>query len=120
MDIIVTIASAYCSIRPGLKKGDPFVTDICTFRYFNGYIYYKLNFSDDWNEIPRRPKTYGVYEVLTPLYKAPIKITKRKFEDLQSLKKVIPEDYHHFYNNLPHECDDEEKFSGQCKHIITV
>lgn len=107
----------YTSVRPGLKKGDPIVADVCAFRYFEGYIYFKLDLEENWRALPRRPKTHTAFENLPNLYKSPIKITTRKFEDLQYLKKVINEDYHHFYDTLPHECNDEK---GPCRHVVLV
>jgi hypothetical protein len=35
-----------------------------------------------------------------PLYDGPRKIKKEKYQHLQSLKEVIPADYHSFYDGL--------------------
>lgn len=44
----------YKSITPGSKKGDPIVTDIRYLKYTaDGNIYYKLNYSDEYEELPR-------------------------------------------------------------------
>lgn len=61
-----------------------------------------------------------MYQNLPILYKSPLKIKLRKFEELQSLKTVIYEDYRHFYDALPHECDDPVKELGKCKHVQQV
>lgn len=104
----------YSSIRPGSKKGDALVTDVRAFKYLpSGHVEYKLKLEDDWVVLPKRPKTVA-FESLCKLYQSPPKIKIKKFEDLQALKKVIHEDYHNFYNNLPHECDDSQ---SPCKHV---
>ena len=36
------------------------------------------------------------------MYKTPMRITSTKWQHLQQLKKVLPKDYHHFYDALPH------------------
>ena len=35
------------------------------------------------------------------MYKAHMRITSTKWQHLQQLKKVLPKDYHHFYDALP-------------------
>ena len=37
------------------------------------------------------------------LYQERKKITKEKYKHLQELKMTIPEEYHEFYDNLPHQ-----------------
>ena len=37
------------------------------------------------------------------LFLAQLKITNRKWSDIQELKAVIPADCHSFYDNLPHD-----------------
>lgn len=94
----------YRSIRPGSKKGDPCVTDLRCLQFkTDGHIMYKLNFHDDFQELPRRPRPVkDVYNSLKPLYSKPLAIQERKFKDLQELKLSLEEDYHPFYNNLLH------------------
>lgn len=106
----------FTSIRPGNKKGDPFVTDLRALLYSpQGHIMYKLNLDDSWIELPRRPRS-NVYKNLEPLYKGPLAITDRKFKDLQEMKSVLERDYHHFYNELRHvSCDSGFE---KCPHII--
>jgi len=104
----------YASIRPGNKKGDPCVTDICALQYLpEGVIKYKLQFSDAWVELPRRPFRNNTFSH-TPLYASPRQIEDTKFIHLQELKSVIEPDYHEFYNNLRHSCPLNE----ECCHII--
>lgn len=40
---------------------------------------------------------------LPDLYKERRKITNEKFQHLQQLKQSLEQDYHDFYNNVPHE-----------------
>lgn len=105
----------FTSIRPGNKKGDPFVTDLRALMYSpQGHIMYKLNLDDSWTELPRRPRS-NVYKNLEPLYKGPLAITDRKFNDLQEMKSDLERDYHHFYNELRHvSCDNR---IDKCPHI---
>lgn len=92
------------SIRPGKKVGDPCVTDIRALKYNKEGLMYKLRFGDEYNNLPVRTTVTAVEATMTRdipiLYKDRLKIKKRKYEDLQELKKTIPVDYHHFYDNL--------------------
>jgi hypothetical protein len=97
----------YKTIRPGRGKGDLKVTDIRALRYTpEGEIYYKASFVDEWKRIPQRKntkiKTHS-WEQLKQLYTERRKITAKKYEDLQAIKKTLPVDYHKFYDDLPHE-----------------
>lgn len=98
--------SFYNSIRPGYKKGDPLVTDIRCLKYNpSGIIEYKIDYSDEWMVMEKRKKNdISQSEKDVPnLYKEPLKIEIKKFENLQALKSVIPQDYHLFYDQLPHK-----------------
>lgn len=98
--------SFYNSIRPGYKKGDPQVIDIRCLKYNpSGVIEYKIDYADEWTVMPKRTKKSisSSQTELPHLYKEPIKIDKKKFENLQALKSVIPQDYHNFYDQLPHK-----------------
>lgn len=67
----------------------------------DGTIQYKLDFDDDWQDLPRRPKKISVQKsVWPPMYKDELKIEDRKWHHLQELKGVIPVEYHHFYDQL--------------------
>ncbi len=37
------------------------------------------------------------------LYMSPLKIKAQKYKHLQELKRVIPADFHAFYDALPHD-----------------
>ncbi|CAG4990738.1 unnamed protein product [Parnassius apollo] len=97
----------YKSIRPGRSKGDPKVTDIRALRYENNRsILYKTCYRDEWQSLPqRRSLQCNPCEItqLSQLYQNRRKITARKFEDLQQIKKTLPSDYHKYYDDLPHE-----------------
>lgn len=97
--------SYYTSIRPGTKVGDPVVTDLRVIHYSaNGEVTYKLMFSDDFSEFPRRAKNSEAQrEEPFKLHDKPLAIKKSKFEHLMALKHVMPSDYHAFYDNLSHE-----------------
>lgn len=93
----------YRSIRPGRKTGDPVVTDIHCLKYDPaGVIQYKLQFDDEYKDIPRRPSKVCLDIEIKKLHTARLSIQASKFKHLQELKAVIPEDYHSFYDNLPH------------------
>ncbi|XP_060810002.1 uncharacterized protein LOC132904096 [Amyelois transitella] len=97
----------YKSIRPGRSKGDPKVTDIRALRYeSNGSILYKTWYNDDWQPLPQRRSLRLVpceTNDLTKLHQNRRKITLRKFQDLQEIKKTLPSDYHKYYDDLPHD-----------------
>ena len=51
-----TVIQKYKSIRPGRKAGDPTVTNVRAFAYNGEVIKYKLDFNDQFQELPTRPK----------------------------------------------------------------
>ncbi|XP_044750002.1 uncharacterized protein LOC123310551 [Coccinella septempunctata] len=90
----------YKSIKPNKPS---FVTDIRALEYSQGIVKYKLHFSNEFIELPNRPnkiKDFGLTE-FPALYKGRNKITKTKYEHLQTIKKCIPQDCWGFYDNLP-------------------
>ncbi|KAK6187189.1 hypothetical protein SNE40_005268 [Patella caerulea] len=90
------------SIRPGRKVGDPTVHTLRALKYTVDNVEFKTAFSDPWQSLPQRlPANTDVN--LESLFKRKLPITKRKFEDLQALKTVIPPEIHAFYDNLPCE-----------------
>ena len=95
----------YISIRPGTRVGDPVVVDIRVLHYStNGDVTYKLMFSDEFRELPRRARNSEAnHEDPGPLYDKPLAIKKSKFDHLMALKHVIPSDYHPFYDKLLHQ-----------------
>lgn len=91
----------YESIRPGKKPGNPTVTDVKAIKYFKGKVDVKTDFSEDYKPLPQRVRRELQPLMSFPqLFNSPLKITNRKWHDLQS---VIPQDCHAFYDNLPHE-----------------
>lgn len=59
----------YSIIRPGRKKGDPCVNDICALQYTPaGIINYKLNLSNEWQAMPHHPKHFTPPFTHPPLY----------------------------------------------------
>lgn len=94
----------YDTIRPGRGRGDKCVTDIRVLKYNpNGTIEFKLNYDDEFQPLPKRPKRIDI-ESTAPnqLFFFPLPIAKTKYEHLQQLKEVIPADCHEFYDNLAH------------------
>lgn len=91
------------SIRPGKKAGDPTVQDIRALRYKpNGTIEFKLRHPHEWQTLPARVNKST--STSTPrLYSERLKITKDKYDQLQSMKCSLQKDYHGYYNALPHE-----------------
>ena len=95
----------FISIRPGKKAGDPVVTDIRALKYLsNGNVYFKLSLADNWAEHPCKRNTATRRRILKAdkLYSEPINISKEKFDSLQSLKPLMPWQYHAFYDSLCH------------------
>lgn len=96
----------YKSIRPGKKSGDPVVTDLRVLQYRpNGTIWYKNDFDHELQPLPQRPTPlYRIKPInqLAKLNKAKIPISRRKYQDLQDLKSVIPQTCHTFYDELPY------------------
>jgi len=81
-------------------KNDPVVKDLQALRYLpDGSISFKLDFDEDWQPLPQRPKNTSKAGVSwPPMYKAPLKIERQKWLHLQELKDVMPPEYHHFYH----------------------
>ena len=97
------------SIRPGIKSRDPTVNNLQQIKYKpNGEIYLRLKHDGDWMLNPCRLKNIEDTE-LQGLHTSRIAIKYSKFKHLQELKRTIHEDYHHFYDNLPHEPPLEKK-----------
>ena len=94
------------SVRPGKKEGDPKVSDVCAYRYALNdvgapQILYKLDWMDDWHELPTRLNTDRKRWV--SLFAERLAITKRKFQDLQAMKSVMPESVHHLFYSSPNK-----------------
>ena len=94
----------YSSIRPGRLSGDPKVVNISQLKYDNEGLFYRLEHTDrDWKLMPQRHKDVDVNVNLKRQYEAQLPITTSKWNNLQSLKSVIPTEFHAFYDNLPNK-----------------
>ena len=82
----------HTSIRPGKQIGDPKVHDLRAIQYTdNGKVYFKLSFSDkEWSLIPQRQQITAVEVEWEKMFSRLIPIKKRKFDDLQPMKHVMP------------------------------
>jgi hypothetical protein len=70
----------YNSIRSGRSTGDPQVTDLVALKYTPaGELEYKLNFKDEWQLLPTRPKAGEYQNTIKSLHEAPLRIKTRKF-----------------------------------------
>lgn len=76
-------------------------------------IYFKLIFDELYSKIPQKAATRqkigsndnhteGFFSSFKRLYKNPLPITLSKCQDLQKIKKVLPNNIHPFYEALPH------------------
>lgn len=94
----------YPGIRPGTKAGDPTVYDIRSLHYSpTGHISYTLDFDEKPKPLPgKRTTPTSSYLQVKPYYTERPKITQQKYNDLQDLKRMLPEKVHDFYDNLNH------------------
>ena len=99
----------YKSIRPTrTSDSNNLVTDIRALKYKDGKISYKVDFSEDFQEIPIRPIKVDFESVIfPPLYNARNPITKTKFDHLQAIKKCLPRDCWDFYDLLPYNTKEK-------------
>lgn len=94
------------SIRPGKKAGEPTVHDLRALQFTgDGKVYYKLSFTDnsEWKELPQRQQIPDVPFEWVRLFPDRLPIKQRKFDDLQSMKTVMPAECHNFFDTLPHK-----------------
>ena len=92
----------FTSIRPGKKTGDPVVHDLLVLMYqSDGRVKYKLSFNITQ---PGRTCRIGFKTEIKwiPLFPSRLPIKMRKFNDLQSMKAVMPADCYNFFHSLPH------------------
>ena len=94
------------SIRPGKKAGDATVSDLCAYKYLTtegGHptIQYKLHWYEDWTLLPSRLSSEE--KTWQPMFTDKLRITARKFQDLQGMKHVLPQHAQTFYDSLPHQ-----------------
>lgn len=52
-----------------------------------------------------------------PLYLNRLKISKKKWKDLQELKPFLPQDVHYFYDMIPYEDEDSKIGNSVQKEI---
>lgn len=67
------------TIRPGIKVGDPVVTDIRSLKYKpEGVIQYKVSYADEYKDLTKRRNATVPTgrEVIPPLYTGPLQIKK--------------------------------------------
>ena len=95
-------SSNFKPIRPGTFSGDSTVQDIRSLLYSpNGDVFYKLRHIEEWKLLPRR-RSDSICPLMSSqkLYKCSLGITEAKWNDLQSMKTIMPRDYHPFYDSL--------------------
>lgn len=91
----------YSTICPGYKVGDPVVTDIRQLRYKERSLEYILDYCEsDFLLLPQRCKDSP--SSIRRKHAQTSQIRKSKYDDLQALKSVLPQDCHAFYDGLPH------------------
>ena len=88
----------FSSIRPGRRAGDPQVVDLRALRYEpNGTLSYKILHSDEWTEMTlHRTRTVLKPKTVPPLFPSRLRITQKKYDDIQALKHVLPRDTHSY------------------------
>lgn len=106
-DEILKLNGSYLlSIRPGKKAGDPTVHDLRALQFSSdGKVHYKLSFSENsvWEALPQRVQVPNESMAWIRMFPCALPIKERKFQDLQSMKQVMPPECHHFFDNLPHK-----------------
>ncbi|KAF2888758.1 hypothetical protein ILUMI_17415 [Ignelater luminosus] len=65
-------------------------------------MFYKVNYTDNYESFPKRLTTKNKNFVIPPLFISQPKIKKEKYDHLQSLKSVLDKQYWDFYDNLLH------------------
>ncbi len=106
-DEVLKLNGAYVkSIRPGKVTGDPTVYNLRALQYKpNGTVNYKLTFTEgsSWAILPQRIHIPKIALKWLRHFQSRLPIKLRKFNDLQSMKHVLPECVHGFYDTLPHD-----------------
>lgn len=94
----------FLSIRPGRVKNDPTVTQLRSLMYLPcGSVKFKLNLDMEYVDLPARIKSYSCHTEPTQLQNGRLPIQLSKWKHLQELKKIIPKEYHFFYDSLDHD-----------------
>ena len=102
-DFMKLSGSYVISIIPGKKAGDPTVHELRALEYqSSGKINFKLNFLDDteWKALPVRIQIPNERFEWVRVFSTRQPIKLRKFNDLQSLKSIMPPCT--FFDSLPH------------------
>ncbi|KAL3045392.1 hypothetical protein OYC64_013627 [Pagothenia borchgrevinki] len=97
--------SHFLSIRPGKKVGDPTVHYLRALQFrSDGKVNYKLSFLENsaWEALPQRFQVPNRPIAWIRMFPHALPIKERKFQDLQSMKHVMPVECHQFFDNLPH------------------
>ncbi|CAB4034542.1 Hypothetical predicted protein, partial [Paramuricea clavata] len=106
---VLKLNGAYVkSIRPGKKAGDPTVFQLRALEYKqSGKVSFKLSFSDEssWKVLPQRMNNPTKPFEWVCHFESQLPIKSRKFNDLQSMKPVLPQWAHGFYDALPHDSE---------------
>uniref|UniRef100_A0A6P7GR70 Uncharacterized protein LOC114345767 isoform X3 n=1 Tax=Diabrotica virgifera virgifera TaxID=50390 RepID=A0A6P7GR70_DIAVI len=112
----------YNSIRPGKLNSPLKVADLKCLKYLpSGDILYKTKYDSPYEILPQRQKTIILDEYLPkPLYSKRLEISKKKWLDLQQLKKVIPKDTHYFYDLIKYYEKTEESNKKAKKNRYTA
>lgn len=90
------------SIRPGKVAGDPTVNNLSAIQYRpDSTVHYKI-FGEihDWRLLPQRIILKNEITWMR-MFAVRRSIKKRKYDDLQEMKKVLPKQVHNFYDNIP-------------------
>ena len=76
---------------------------MCALRYnVDGSLEFKFNFSDDWEALMLARSDRLPVAAPEQLHSSRRNIKKTKFDHLQSMKTVLPDDAHSFYDALSH------------------
>ncbi|KAK9540224.1 hypothetical protein VZT92_002690 [Zoarces viviparus] len=97
--------SYFISIRPGKKAGDPTVHHLRALQFSSeSKVHFKLSFSENsaWEALLQRAQVPNEPIAWIRMFPCALPIEERKFQDLQSMKHVMPIECHHFFDNLPH------------------
>lgn len=76
----------------------------------NQNIQYKLDFCDEYKDLPQRRKKITVPQdfIVKDLHKNRLPIKYQKWNHLQDLKSVMSIETHHYYDNIPHTSENKE------------
>ncbi|CAB3985083.1 Hypothetical predicted protein [Paramuricea clavata] len=105
-DEVMKLDGSYLSsIRPGKKTGDPTVYNLWALEFQStGTVQFKLEISEKaiWEKLRQRISLPKKPFSQIRHFKEQLPIKERKYNNLQSMKPVLPTWAHPFYDNLPH------------------